>query len=280
MVTPEYLETLGIEVLQGRGIERQDGPDAEYVVLVNESFVRTQLEGGDPINMLVRRATEGPGAGDDLLPMRIVGVVEDVVQGRAEEGSRPAIYIPYTQADLTQLVTRWSVVRTELPTDVIVPELRRALGEIDLLPQNLSTMRDRMSATRTTPLFQAMLIGAFAFVAMLLAAAGLYGSLAHTVRRRQRELGIRMALGADRTTVLRMVLSQGMRVSITGLAVGMMGTLALARVLSGFLYDMEPYDPVTLLGVGAVLVLVSAAACLAPARRATAVDPVTVLKAE
>ncbi len=280
VVTPGYLETLGIELLQGRGIERQDGRDAEYVVLVNESFVRTQLEGGDPIDMLVRRATEGPGAGDDLLPMRIVGVVEDVVQGRAEEGSRPAIYIPYTQADVTQLLSRWSVVRTELPTDVIVPELRRALAETDLLPQNLNTMRDRVSATRTTPRFQAMLVGAFAIVAMLLAAAGLYGSLSHSVRRRQRELGVRMALGADRAAVLRMVLSQGMRVAMAGVALGMIATLGLSRVLGGFLYDMEPNDPATLLIVGAVLVLVSAAACLAPARSATAVDLVMVLKAE
>ncbi len=125
-----------------------------------------------------------------------------------------------------------------------------------------------------------MLTGAFALVAMLLASAGLYGSLAHSVGRRQRELGIRMALGADRAGVLRMVLSQGMRLSMLGLGVGMIATLLSTRVLAGFLYGVEPNDPATLLMVGAVFVLVSAAACLAPARRATAVDPVRVLKAE
>ncbi len=279
-VTPGYLETMGITLLQGRGIERLDGPDAEHVALVNRSFVRTQLEGRDPMNMVVQRVTEVLGGADQIIPMRVVGVVADVVQARAEEGPRPAIYIPYTQADLAQILSWGPVVRTEQPMDVIVPELRRALAEDNLLPQDLITMPDRMAATHTTTGFQTMLIGAFALVAMLLAAAGLYGSLAHTVRRRQRELGIRMALGADRAAVLRMVLTQGMRVSMTGLAFGMIATLGLSRVLSGFLYDMEPYDPATLLMVGAVLALVSAVACLAPARRATAVDPVAVLKAE
>ena len=135
-------------------------------------------------------------------------------------------------------------------------------------------------ASYITPRFQAMLIGAFAVVAMLLAAAGLYGSLAHSVGRRQRELGIRMALGADRAGVLRMVLGQGMRLAMAGLAMGMIAVLLSTRLLAGFLYGVEPNDPATLLMVSAVLVLVSAAACLAPARRATAVDPVSVLKAE
>ncbi len=273
-ITPGYLETMGTELLRGRAFERLDGPDAELVALVNQSFVRTQLRGTDPIDMVVRR-TEG----DDAIPIRIVGVVEDVVQTRAEEGPRAAIYVPYTQYG--GAVVR-AVVRTTLPADVIVPELRRAAGRFNPIvpPSDLGTMRGRMLATRTTPRFQAMLIGAFALVAMLLAAAGLYGSLAHAVGRRQREFGVRMALGAHRAGVLRMVLGQGMRVSMAGLALGMIATLWFTRVLESFLYGVEPNDPATLLVVGAVLVLVSAAACLAPAQRATAVDPVTVLKAE
>ncbi len=210
--------------------------------------------------------------------MRIVGVVEDVVQSRAEDGPRPAIYVPYTQ----YLGIAKVVVRTTLPTEVIAPELRRAAARFNPIEpaEDILTMRDRMSATRTTPLFQAMLIAAFALVALLLAAAGLYGSLAHSVGRRQRELGVRMALGADRAGVLRMILGQGMRVSMAGLSVGVLAALVFSRVLSGLLYGVEPHDPATLLMVAVVLVLVSAVACLAPARRATAVDPVTVLKAE
>ena len=274
-ITPGYLETMGTELLQGRQFERLDGPAAERVALVNESFVPTQLGGETPIGVTIRRSV-----GDEEILIRIVGVVEDVVQTRAEEGPRAAFYVPYTQ--YRGAVVVHAVVRTSLPNDVIIPELRRAAGRFNPMvpPQNLLPLRDRMAATRTTPLFQAMLIGAFALVAMLLAAAGLYGSLTHSVGRRQRELGVRMALGADRARVLRMVLSQGMRVSMAGLTLGMIATLFLARVLTSLLYGVEPNDPATLLMVGTVLVLVSAAACLAPARRATAVDLVTVLKAE
>ncbi len=273
-ITPGYLETMGTELIQGRGFERLDGPDAERVALVNQSFIRTHLRGEAPIGMMVRRSV-----GDEEISIRIVGVVEDVVQTRAEEGPRAAFYVPYTQyrGAIVQ-----AVVRTTLPMDVIIPELRRAAARFNpLIPlQNLLPLRDRMAATRTTPRFQAMLIGAFALVAMLLAAAGLYGSLTHSVGRRQRELGIRMALGADSAGVLRMVLSQGMRLSMAGLALGMIATLFFTRVLAGFLYGVEPNDPATLLMVGGVLLLVSVGACLAPARRATAVDPVAVLKAE
>ena len=173
----------------------------------------------------------------------------------------------------------WAVIRTQLADEVMLRELGGAPVP-SMMMADLSTMRDRMSAGRTTPRFQTMLIGAFALVAMLLAAAGLYGSLAHFVGRRQRELGIRMALGADRASVLQMVLSEGMRLAVAGLAIGMVATLFLTRLLRGLLYGVEPNDPITLLAVSGVMVLVSAAACLAPARRATAVDPVRVLRAE
>jgi putative ABC transport system permease protein len=213
--------------------------------------------------------------------MRIVGVVEDAVQARPEDGARPAIYLPYGQADFPQLGGRvWAVARTSRPPTTVVPEVRRAITESGQVAQEVSSMEGRMAETRATPRFQALMIGAFAAVAMLLAAMGLHGSLAHAVRRRQRELGVRIALGADRGSVLRMVLAQGLRVSVVGLVIGIVGTLALSRVLAAFLYDMEPYDPLTLGGVSVVLLLVSAIACLAPARRATGVDPVKVLGAE
>ena len=283
-ITPGYLETMGTELLQGRDFELLDGPDAEPVALVNESFVRTQLGGADPIDIIIRVANPDGFAvqlteyGEEI-PMRIVGVVEDVVQRRAEEGSRPAIYVPYTQ--YVPMLGIVAVVRTTLASEVIFPDLHRVSAWFNSSREvTIGTMRGRMARTRISPLFQTMLIGAFALVATLLAATGLYGSLAHSVGRRQRELGVRMALGADRAGVLRMVLGQGMRLSMAGLAVGMIAALFFTRVLTSFLYRVEPNDPATLLMVGVVLVLVSAVACLAPARTATAVDPVRVLKAE
>ena len=290
-VTPGYLETMGTELLVGRTLQPADGPDAESVVVVNESFVRTQMQGVDPLGALLRRTTEGLGLGlgagmsnsstnGAIVAMRIVGVVEDVVQGRVEDGPRPAIYIPYGQADLAQ-VTAWSpVLRSALPPATIGPEVRRALSGLGRLTQDVSTMESRMSAARTTPLFQTLLIGSFGAAAMLLAAMGLYGSLAETVRRRRRELGIRMALGADSGTLLRMVTGQGMRLSVVGLGLGLVATLGLSRVLESFLFGLEPYDPLTLGLVALVLLCVSAVACLGPAHKATSVNPVTVLKAE
>jgi putative ABC transport system permease protein len=203
-----------------------------------------------------------------------------VVQGRTEDGPRAAIYIPYGQADARQLLSFWTVVRTDLPADVVGPELRAVISQQRRVSMDMGTMTDRARIARGTPRFQAMLIGAFAIVALLLAALGLHGSLAHSVRRRQRELGVRMALGADQASVLGMVLGQGMRVAAVGLLLGLVGTLALSRVLSSFLFGMKPYDPLTLAGMAVVLLLVSLTACLLPARRATSVDPVRVLQAE
>ena len=279
-VTPGYLETMGTEVRQGRSLQATDGPDTERVVVVNESFVRSQMQVIDPLDAVLRRTTEGLGATGEIVPMRIVGVVEDVVQGRVEDGPRPAIYIPYSQADVAQ-VTAWSpVLRSTLPVASLAPDVRRVLSGLRRLTQDVSTMGDRMSVARTTPLFQTLLVGSFGTAAMLLAAMGLYGSLAETVRRRRRELGIRMALGADSGALMWMVTGQGLRLSSAGLALGLAATLALSRVLESFLYGLEPYDPLTLGLVGALLLCVSAVACLAPARRATTVNPVTVLKAE
>jgi ABC-type antimicrobial peptide transport system permease subunit len=217
--------------------------------------------------------------GEQSTEMRIVGVVGDVVQTRAEEGWPAAIYMPYTQAEWPLVQ---ALVRTTLPADVILPELRKAVARFSPIvpPRDVRTMRDRMAATRTTPRFQAMLIGAFAIVALLLAAAGLYGSLSHAVGRRRRELGVRMALGAEQGGVLGLVVRQGMRIAGIGLALGVLATLLLTRVLDGFLFGVAPNDPRTLSLVAVALTLVSIAACLVPAIRATSVDPAEVLRSE
>jgi predicted permease len=273
-VTPDYFETLGTELMQGRAFEVLDGPGAMRVALVNESFVRTQLSGEDPVGLTVRQ-----GEGDSETPVRIVGVVEDVVQTRADEGPSPAIYFPYVQVDWPSVHV---LVRTELPPEEVIPELRQAVARFSPVvpPGDVRSMRDRMASTRTTPRFHAMLIGAFAVVALLLATAGLYGSLSHAVGRRRREIGVRMALGSERSGVLKLVVRQGMGLAAAGLLVGMLATLGLTGVLRGFLFGVRPTDPLTLACVAAILALVSAVACLLPAARATTVDPAEVLRAE
>jgi ABC-type antimicrobial peptide transport system permease subunit len=212
--------------------------------------------------------------------MRIVGVVEDIVQARSEDGPRPAIYIPYGQAEINQLLRFRTVVRTSEPLASVLPELRRSLAAGGWTLIGAESMERMLVESRASPRFRTGLVAGFALVALLLAAIGLHGSLAHNVRRRRRELGVRMALGADRWSVLRMVLGQGMRLAGVGLGIGLLVTLASSRVLAAFLYGMRPNDPVTLGAVVVILLIVSVVACLMPARRATAVDPVEVLSSE
>lgn len=271
-ITPGYFRTAGTELLRGRDFRTTDGPDGPFVVIVNESFVAEHLTGRDPLGIMVH-IPEGE------YDAEIVGVVEDVIQGRAEEGGRPAVYFPYTQADMPFAQV---VVRSDLPPEALFPELRAASRRFSpaVPPLDVSTMEQRMAATRTTPRFQAVLVGAFAAVALLLAATGLYGSLTHAVGRRRKELGIRMAVGAERTAVLGLVLAQGLRISAVGLALGLLVALGASRFLTTFLYGVEPTDPATYAGVALVLGGVAAVACVRPAVRATAVDPVEVLRAD
>jgi putative ABC transport system permease protein len=271
-ITPDYLDTAGTRLLLGRNFNRLDGPGTERVALVNESFVRTQFDGADPIGTIIR-VTED----DDNL--RIVGVVEDVIQQRAEEGFRPAIYVPYTQYGGTTFVV--AVVRTSLPAEALLDNIRAVSAR--LIPgrqPDVRMMRELMTSTLTAPRFRATLIGAFAVAATMLAAVGLYAAMAHFVEHRRRELAIRIALGGNRADVVRMVLGRGLRLSMSGVALGAIAALVLSRMLRGLLYGLEAHDPVTFVMVVGVLVLVSAAASALPARRATAVDPVIVLKAE
>ncbi len=272
--TPGYFDVIGSRLLAGRGFEPGDRADTEPVAIVNETFVRTVLGGDEAVGAVLHHME-----GEIPTTLRVVGVVEDMVQTRAEDGPAAAVYRPYTQADWPWLNV---VVRSATPPEELIPELRRAVTRFSSVvpPRQITTMRDRMSATRIGPRFQTLLIGAFAAVALALAAAGLYGSLAHAVRRRRREMGVRVALGAERRRVVLLVLRQGLGLVLAGLIAGLVGTLASTRVLAGYLYGVEPNDPATIAGVGVVLVAVAVVACLVPARRATRVDPVEVLRTE
>ena len=277
-VTPGYLEAVGTRLLRGRDIAAQDVGGGQRVALVNEAFIADQLGGGEALGVQLRMTGSDEGEAG-LINVEIVGVVENVVQTRAQEGAVSAIYVPYSHADWAFVQV---AVRTDRPAEQVIPELRRAVARFNPVAplMDVRTMEDRMAATRTDPRFQALLLGTFSLVALLLAAAGLYASLAHAVGRRSRELGIRMALGARRGGVLSMVLLQGMRVAGAGLIVGVAGAMALNRVLRTFLFEVEPADPVTLAAVVLLLAAVAASASILPARRATAVDPVTVLKSD
>ena len=278
--TPGYFEALGLRLVTGRFFKQSENDMASEVVVVDRALAVRAWPGEEPIGRYLQTVISPfDGSGPEQKWVKVVGVVENVVQTRAEEGAVPAVYIPYTNADWAFIQV---AVRTDRPPEQVIPELRRAVARFNPVAPLLDvrTMEDRMAATRTDPRFLTMLIAAFSVVALLLAAAGLYASLAHAVGRRSRELGIRMALGAERAGVLGMVFLQGMRVAGAGLVLGIMGALALNRVLQSFLFEVEPADPATLGGVTLLLAVVAAGASYLPARRATRVDPVEVLKSE
>jgi len=274
-ITPGYLDVVGTRLVQGRDFTRSDASTGPWVALVNQAWVRTQLGAGrDPLGMTVR-IEEGGG----MREVAIVGLVENAVQARAEDGARPAVYVPYTQVEWPLVQ---AVVRTDEPPEVIMPALRRAVSRFSRFTpvRSMTTLDDRIAATRTDPRFQTLLLATFALVALILAGSGLYASLAHAVGLRRREMGIRMALGAARGGVRRLVLYSGMRIAGIGLAAGLLGALALNRALRSFVYAVPPGDPVALAGASAVLGVVAILAAYIPARRATEVDPAEVLREE
>jgi predicted permease len=272
-VTPGYFDVVGTHLLEGRGFTAGDGPDGPFVAIVNESWVRARLGGREAVGQLLRFTD------DEERMVTVVGVVEDVIQDRAQDGRLPAVYVPYTQ-------TEWPfvqvVARLDLPAATVVPEVRRALAGFNpyVPPRDVRMMDQRMAATRSDPRFQALLISAFAALALLLASAGLYGSLSHAVSRRRREMGIRVALGAARRGLVALVVGHGLRLSAAGVVLGLIGAASVTRLLGRFLYGVTPRDPLTYVSVVTVLGAVAALASFVPARRATAVDPVEVLNEE
>jgi len=271
-ITPGYFDTMGQAVLEGRGILRTDGPDGENVAVVNRALVERDFDGRDPIGSTILATSQS-------VEFRVVGVVDDVVIQRAEEGPGPALYVPYTQVEWSWIKV---VVRSDRDFGPLAADLRQAAATISpIVPvQQLVRLEDRIRSVETEPRFQAWLITTFALAALLLAAVGLYGALAHSVGRRQREIGVRVALGADPGRVFRMVLRQGAMIAGVGALLGMGGAGLLAGVLERFLYDVPGRDPIAFVVGLVALAVVTLVAVLGPALRATRVDVVTSLRAE
>ncbi|HEV8600835.1 MAG TPA: ADOP family duplicated permease [Gemmatimonadales bacterium] len=274
-VTPGFFAAAGIPILQGRAFDSSDQPNAAPVAIVNQTFARANFGLRSPLGERLRMLADN-GPGRELV---IVGVAGDVVQRRVEDGIAPALYVPHTQHFAGAQV----LVVTTRELDGLAADLRRAIARTRFaaMPMlELSSMEQRLAVTQASPRFQLLLIGAFAGAALLLSAVGLYGTLAFTVRSRVKELGIRMAMGADQGMIYRLVLRQGFVVLGIGLAAGLAAALAASRLLQGFLYRVSPADPLAILvavGVTAAAVLL---AVVRPARRAARIDPMTSIRVE
>jgi hypothetical protein len=288
-VTSGYFETMRIPIVRGRGFEETDRT-ATPVAVVNEAFVRTFWKGIDPIGHRVR-----PRFGDQTPWVTVIGVAKDVKQAGVDRPTGTELYLLLDQlprifpgipaARLGNVLGNGSMhvmLRTALPATRLQASILDAVHEADpSLPIiRLSDMEDvfRWSVRRSRMLMQ--LLTGFAGLALLLAAIGTYGVLSYMVTQHRREIGIRMALGAERSTVLRAVLGHGLKLTCVGLVAGLAAALALTRWMQTLLFEVRPNDPATLASVAALITAVAATASLIPAVRATRVDPIVALKDE
>ncbi len=275
VVTPEFFDTIAAPVTAGRGFSDADSEQGEPVIIVNEAFVAAHLGEQDPIGAAVLWRAEGEGS---VVSRRVVGVAGDVVQRRVEDPVSPAMYVPAAQTPWPYALN--ILVRSQRSGAEFTDELRQAVSAfapgIPILA--LYPMTTPMETTLMEPQFRAALFAGFAGISLLLAVIGLYGSLSHTVGRRTRELGLRMALGADRRSIFSMVLKQGAAVAGVGISLGLIGAALVARSLQSFLYGVSPLDPMTFVLAALVLGGVAMLAAFSPARRAAGVDVMTSLR--
>jgi putative ABC transport system permease protein len=275
-VTPEYFATLRIPLRRGRGFSRADGAQSEQVVMVNEAFVRRFFPGEDPLG---RRVTFGDPSQPDTRWSTIVGVVADTKRGGFEREPWAETYFPMRQAPNSQALV---LLRTDGDPMTLIAAAKVAVWSIDRNQAiaSIRTVPELLAQRELNRRFTTLLLGVFASVALVLAIIGTYGVIAHATAQRTQEIGIRMALGADGRAILRMVLAGGLRIAATGLALGVVGALALTHVLSGLLFGVGARDPLTFVVVPGTLLVVALLACVIPARRAMRVEPVVALRGD
>ncbi|UCC48261.1 MAG: ABC transporter permease [Gemmatimonadota bacterium] len=272
--TPSYFRAMGIPIVRGRDFRGRDGPNAPRVVIINESAARLYWPGEDPIGQRVRVQPNDPEAG-----LEIVGVVGDVRFYALDRQPTPEIYYPYRQvpAYAVNIVAR-------VPEDParFVSIIRDAVRELDpsIPVYSAGTFAQMIGRTAASQRFYMIVLGIFAVVAATLAAVGIYGVLSYSVARRANEIGVRVALGASPSEVLTTVIAEGCRLAALGLVLGLISWLALGRVLTPLLHEIDATDPLTILTTALVIVAIAFLASYLPARRATRVDPMVALRVE
>jgi predicted permease len=268
-----YFQTMGISLLRGRDFTAQDNAGAPLTTIVNESFVRRFFQGDEVVGKRVSfRGAQGPWS-------EIVGVVRDGKYRTIGEAPRPTAYVPLAQNHETGMALH---VRALGDPASLAGAVRRQVQELDqnLPVTNLRPLSDVLASSLFAARMGAVLLAVFGLLALVLAAVGLYGVMSYTVARRTREIGIRMALGAQRSNVLRLVLREGMVLVGGGVVAGLVVAAAVTRLLESFLYGVSPLDAATFAAIPVVLGLVALLATYLPARRATRVDPMIALRYE
>jgi len=272
-VSPDYFKAMGIPLLAGRTFTDRDTQNNPRVAIVSETLAKRYFPNENPIGKRLNVET-GPEAFRE-----IVGVVGDVKQNGLARETQPHTYEPFAQAP-NQFMTL--IVRTTSDPQALVSAIRSKVSEIDneLPVQSVRTLESMIANSLRQQRFITLVLSIFAGVALFLAAAGLYGVISYSVTQRTRELGIRVALGAQISSVMRLVLRQAMTFVLIGEAVGLAGAFALSRLLSGLVFGVTPTDRLTFATVTVLLTVVALMACYIPARRATKVDPLVAIRGE
>ncbi len=271
-VGPDFFHTLGVPVLYGRDLSPGDGPKSAKVALVNNTFVKKYLGGGYALGHTVSYSPQTAYA--------IVGMVADSKYEDVREEAMPMAYFPYEQ--LSEIGAMHVEVRTHGDPKLLLPQLQRVLAGFapDLSPLQPMTQKEQFETSISDDKLIARLAMCFGLLAVVLVATGLYGTVAYSVSRRTSELGIRMALGAEQGQVLRMILKEGLLISVAGVLIGMPFAFGAARLLESLLYGLKPGDPLSVVAAASGIAAVTLFACLIPARRAASISPMIALRNE
>jgi predicted permease len=276
-IDADYFKTMGIALLAGREFTTQDTAEAPKVAIITARLAREYFPGGpgQALGRRVRLSDRGEW-------LTVVGVVADVRQAGLDQEIEPMLYVPFQQERgkfFLQFVS--FVVRTATPASAVESmraEIRRAAPDLPI--ESTLTMDEAVAASVAQPRFRMLLLALFAIAATLIATCGIYGLMAYAVTQRRREIGVRMALGAERRDVLSLVLTRALRIVAAGVMLGLAGAFAVTRVLQTFLFGVTPTDPVAFTVVTLALIAIGMIAAWLPARRATRIDPVAALRAE
>jgi putative ABC transport system permease protein len=279
MVTPDYFRTYGLQVTRGRGFDSSDTASSPRVAVINEAFVKRYFANEDPLAQRLAVDELNPGLARLGAPVewQVIGVLRDVRAGGPRNEPRPEIHVPFAQSP-------WPSVSVAVRTAGDPNALRNSIGDVvqkldpDVPMSGVQTMEQRIQESMTNDRFNALLFAAFAVVALVLAAIGIYGVMSFVVAQRSHELGLRMALGADRHQVVQLVMRDGIKTALLGTLLGFAGAYGVGRAMQGMWYGVSPLDLGRFGAIALVLVATALLACYVPARRAATVDPVVALR--
>ena len=278
-VAPGYFSSIGATIREGREIAETDTASSVPVAVINATMAKKYFPGEDPIGKRV-------GVGNPKFPLRtVVGVIGDIKHASLREAASAEMFVPYTQNDIRVWPSMQSmqfVVRTKADPAALSPQIRHMVRTIDAgIPvADLTTLHEIVDSSMTADRFSMLLLSAFSILALLLAAIGIYGVISWSVMQQTAEIGIRIALGAQRKRILLMILGQGARLAGTGIGIGIAAAFATTRLMARFLYGVQPTDPATFTAVSLLLIAIAMLASYLPARRAVRVDPMKAMRQE